>query len=184
MECDEKKEDDLSKPVGIRRTQSTKILDLAANLFQPSSEIPTQKAPSPKEIKRSEPAPMRKLPSRSHTCKMTSPQAMGKRRQSSDRFIRELLEMAKVEVNLGDEKPKKMNDFKSQISQASTKITRRKTLKEDDLEKPISCLRQTKSTAVPAASAAGTSSNPKPKEELDPFVEEILNSAIEFKNIN
>lgn len=176
LECDDKKEEDLSKPVGIRRTQSTKILDLAANLFQPSSEIPTQAA-KPKEIKRSEPVAMRKLPSRSHTCKMTSPQAMGKRRQSSDSFIRELLEMAKVEVNLGDEKPKKMNDFKSQISQASTKITRRKTLKEDDLEKPLSCLRQTKSTAVPSPSmTAASSSNPKPKEELDPFVEEILNS--------
>merc|ERR1711990_469724 len=62
LEGESKKEDeDLMKPVGIRRTQSTKILDLAANLFQPSSEIPTQKAPSPKEIKRSEPAPMRKL---------------------------------------------------------------------------------------------------------------------------
>ena len=110
---------------------------------------------------------------------MTSPTAIGKRRQSSDSFIRELLEMAKVEVNLGEEKPKKINDFKSQICQASTKITRRKTLKEDDLEKPISCLRQTKSTAMPGHNGqVSTATNGQQKvEELDPFVKEILNSA-------
>lgn len=182
IECDEKKEDDLSKPVGIRRTQSTKILDLAANLFQPASEIPTTSKPnSPKEFKtRPDTVQMspRKLPSRSQTCKMTSPTAIGKRRQSSDSFIRELLEMAKVEVNLGEEKPKKINDFKSQICQASTKITRRKTLKEDDLEKPISCLRQTKSTAMPGHNGqVSTATNGQQKvEELDPFVKEILNS--------
>merc|ERR1712176_1047015 len=119
-----------SKPVGIRRTQSTKILDLAANLFQPTAEI------KPDEVEKPKPGVkvhQRKLPVRSQPCRMSSPKAI-QRRQSSDSFIRELLEMAKVEVNLGDEKPAKTNDFKSQISQASTKIARRKTLKsEEDL---------------------------------------------------
>jgi len=90
--------------------------------------------------------------------------------------------MAKVEVNLGDEKPAKTNDFKSQISQASTKIARRKTLKsEEDLEKPLSCLRATKSTTVPSSTekpeAQPTMVNVRGKvEELDPFVKEILSS--------
>jgi len=112
---------------------------------------------------------------------MSSPKAI-QRRQSSDSFIRELLEMAKVEVNLGDEKPAKTNDFKSQISQASTKIARRKTLKsEEDLEKPLSCLRATKSTTVPSSTekpeAQPTMVNVRGKvEELDPFVKEILSS--------
>ena len=39
-------------------------------------------------------------------------------------------------MTLVEEKPKKSaNDFKSQICQASTKIARRKTLKEDDFDK-------------------------------------------------
>jgi len=167
-----------SKPVGIRRTQSTKILDLAANLFQPTAEI------KPDEVEKPKPGVkvhQRKLPVRSQTCRMSSPKAI-QRRQSSDSFIRELLEMAKVEVNLGDEKPAKTNDFKSQISQASTKIARRKTLKsEEDLEKPLSCLRATKSTTVPSSTekpeAQPTMVNVRGKvEELDPFVKEILSS--------
>merc|ERR1712003_336288 len=114
------------------------------------------------------------------TCKMASPTAI-RRRQSSDSFIRELLEMAKVEVNLGDEKPKKVNDFKSQICQASTKIARRKTFKEsDNIEKPVTCLRS-KSTHTPAnvttSSSPSQSANNK-VEELDPFVKEILNSGL------
>merc|ERR1712019_120715 len=165
-----------SKPVGIRRTQSTKILDLAANLFQPTAEIKPDESEKPKPGK----VHQRKLPVRSQTCRMSSPKAI-QRRQSSDSFIRELLEMAKVEVNLGDEKPTKTNDFKSQISQASTKIARRKTLKsEEDLEKPISCLRATKSTTVPTSSEKAeqpTMVNVRGKvEELDPFVKEILSS--------
>jgi len=169
-------ETDLTKPVGIRRTQSTKILDLAANLFQPTAEIKPDDAEKPKPGK----VHQRKLPVRSQTCRMSSPKAI-QRRQSSDSFIRELLEMAKVEVNLGDEKPTKTNDFKSQISQASTKIARRKTLKsEDDLEKPISCLRATKSTTVPTSSEKAeqpTMVSVRGKvEELDPFVKEILSS--------
>jgi len=170
--------DSTSKPVGIRRTQSTKILDLAANLFQPTAEI------KPDEVEKPKPGVkvhQRKLPVRSQTCRMSSPKAI-QRRQSSDSFIRELLEMAKVEVNLGDEKPAKTNDFKSQISQASTKIARRKTLKsEEDLEKPLSCLRATKSTTVPSCTekpeAQPTMINVRGKvEELDPFVKEILSS--------
>lgn len=168
---------DVTKPVGIRRTQSTKILDLAANLFQPTAEIKPDEVEKPKPGK----VHQRKLPTRSQTCRMSSPKAI-QRRQSSDSFIRELLEMAKVEVNLGDEKPAKTNDFKSQISQASTKIARRKTLKsEEDLEKPLSCLRATKSTTVPSSTdksdAQPTMVNVRGKvEELDPFVKEILSS--------
>jgi len=168
---------DVTKPVGIRRTQSTKILDLAANLFQPTAEIKPDEVEKPKPGK----VHQRKLPTRSQTCRMSSPKAI-QRRQSNDSFIRELLEMAKVEVNLGDEKPAKTNDFKSQISQASTKIARRKTLKsEEDLEKPLSCLRATKSTTVPSSTdksdAQPTMVNVRGKvEELDPFVKEILSS--------
>ena len=95
--------------------------------------------------------------------------------------------MAKVEVNLGDEKPAKTNDFKSQISQASTKIARRKTLKsEEDLEKPLSCLRATKSTTVPSSTkvAQPTMVNVRGKvEELDPFVKEILSSGADLNQI-
>lgn len=175
-------ESDLSKPVGIRRTQSTKILDLAANLFQPTAEIKPDEQEKQNRPVINPRTHQRKLPTRSQTCKMSSPKAI-QRRQSSDSFIRELLEMAKIEVNLGDDKPTgKINDFKSQISQASTKIARRKTLKsEDDLEKPISCLRATKSTTVPStegkSDAKPTMINVKGKvEELDPFVKEILSS--------
>lgn len=185
LEGESKKEDDdLARPVGIRRTQSTKILDLAANLFQPSEPIEINNAKSTMAPKSSQlgtnrtiSPPVRssrKLPSRSQTCKMASPSAIT-RRQSSDSFIRELLEMAKVEVNLGDEKPKKINDFKSQICQASTKIARRKTFKEsDNIEKPVTCLRSTKSTHTPANVQISTTVNKM--EELDPFVKEILNS--------
>ena len=181
MEQTDATETDLTKPVGIRRTQSTKILDLAANLFQPTAEIKPDEAEKPKPGK----VHQRKLPVRSQTCRMSSPKAI-QRRQSSDSFIRELLEMAKVEVNLGDEKPTKTNDFKSQISQASTKIARRKTLKsEEDLEKPISCLRATKSTTVPTSSEKAeqpTMVNVRGKvEELDPFVKEILSSGRDFE---
>ena len=169
------------KPVGIRRTQSTKILDLAANLFQPSESIELTKKPPVERSDRtppSRPSGGRKLPSRSQTCKMASPTAI-QRRQSSDSFIRELLEMAKVEVNLGDEKPKKVNDFKSQICQASTKIARRKTFKEsDNIEKPVTCLRS-KSTHTPANVTTTPSQSANNKvEELDPFVKEILNSGL------
>ena len=186
LEGESKKEDeDLMKPVGIRRTQSTKILDLAANLFQPSESIELTKKPAVERSDRTPPSRPsgggnggRKLPSRSQTCKMASPSAI-QRRQSSDSFIRELLEMAKVEVNLGDEKPKKVNDFKSQICQASTKIARRKTFKEsDNIEKPVTCLRS-KSTHTPAnvTTSPNQSANNK-VEELDPFVKEILNSGL------
>jgi len=179
LEGESKKEDeDLMKPVGIRRTQSTKILDLAANLFQPSESIELTKKPTVERSDRtppSRPSGGRKLPSRSQTCKMASPTAI-QRRQSSDSFIRELLEMAKVEVNLGDEKPKKVNDFKSQICQASTKIARRKTFKEsDNIEKPVTCLRS-KSTHTPANVTTPSQSANNKVEELDPFVKEILNS--------
>ena len=182
LEGESKKEDeDLMKPVGIRRTQSTKILDLAANLFQPSESIELTKKPAVERSDRtppSRPSGGRKLPSRSQTCKMASPTAI-QRRQSSDSFIRELLEMAKVEVNLGDEKPKKVNDFKSQICQASTKIARRKTFKEsDNIEKPVTCLRS-KSTHTPANVTTSPSQSANNKvEELDPFVKEILNSGL------
>jgi len=177
FEEESKKDDgDLMKPVGIRLTQSTKILDLAANLFQPSESIELTKKPAVERSDRtppSRPSGGRKLPSRSQTCKMASPTAI-QRRQSSDSFIRELLEMAKVEVNLGDEKPKKVNDFKSQICQASTKIARRKTFKEsDNIEKPVTCLRS-KSTHTPANVSSPSANNKV--EELDPFVKEILNS--------
>jgi hypothetical protein len=191
LEGESKKDDTddlMSKPVGIRRTQSTKILDLAANLFQPSEPIELNSHKNkPRKItvdtiqsnNRTTPpsgsrqnSSGRKLPSRSQTCKMASPTAI-QRRQSSDSFIRELLEMAKVEVNLGDEKPKKVNDFKSQICQASTKIARRKTFKEsDNIEKPVTCLRS-KSTHTPANVPSPMSNK---VEELDPFVKEILNS--------
>jgi len=180
LEGESKKEDeDLMKPVGIRRTQSTKILDLAANLFQPSEPIELTKKPAVERTNRTPPSRPsgggRKLPSRSQTCKMASPTAI-QRRQSSDSFIRELLEMAKVEVNLGDEKPKKINDFKSQICQASTKIARRKTFKEsDNIEKPITCLRS-KSTHTPTNVTISSQSANNKVEELDPFVKEILNS--------
>ena len=181
LEGESKKEDeDLMKPVGIRRTQSTKILDLAANLFQPSESIELTKKPTVERSDRtppSRPSGGRKLPSRSQTCKMASPTAI-QRRQSSDSFIRELLEMAKVEVNLGDEKPKKVNDFKSQICQASTKIARRKTFKEsDNIEKPVTCLRS-KSTHTPANVTTPSQSANNKVEELDPFVKEILNSGL------
>lgn len=180
LEGESKKEDeDLMKPVGIRRTQSTKILDLAANLFQPSEPIELTRKPAVERTNRTPPSRPsgggRKLPSRSQTCKMASPTAI-QRRQSSDSFIRELLEMAKVEVNLGDEKPKKINDFKSQICQASTKIARRKTFKEsDNIEKPITCLRS-KSTHTPTNVTISSQSANNKVEELDPFVKEILNS--------
>jgi hypothetical protein len=183
LEGESKKDenDDLMKPVGIRRTQSTKILDLAANLFQPSEsiELNSKNKPQVEPSNRTTPPsggsrPGRKLPSRSQTCKMASPTAI-QRRQSSDSFIRELLEMAKVEVNLGDEKPKKVNDFKSQICQASTKIARRKTFKEsDNIEKPVTCLRS-KSTHTPAKDQSPINNK---VEELDPFVKEILNSGL------
>lgn len=193
LESESVKKDDEPKLVGIRRSQSTKILDLAANLFQPGSEISTtsSKGSAPCNSGDWSPesggggdhveagarsTPTRKLPLRSQTVKMTSPTAL-QRGQSSDSFIRELLEMAKVEVTLVEEKPKKSaNDFKSQICQASTKIARRKTLKEDDFDKPISCLRATKSTTTPHSHAVGGPSMSTKVEELDPFVEEILSS--------
>ena len=65
---------------------------------------------------------------RSQTVKLASPKC-AIRRQSNDSFIRELLEIAKSESNEpGGAEPRKINDFKSQISLASTKIIRRKTL--------------------------------------------------------
>ena len=117
----------LNQPVNLRRTQSTKVLDLAASLFRPGEEISTE----------NEPKTRRNTPARSQTMKLTSPKSVS-RRQSQDSFIKELLEMAKTENpdQKGQTEPKKINDFKSQISMASTKIIRRKTMTSaDDLDK-------------------------------------------------
>ena len=135
----------LSQPVNLRRTQSSKVLDLAASLFRPGDEIATENEPKPTR---------RNAPARSQTMKLTSPKSVS-RRQSQDSFIRELLEMAKTENPdaKGHTEPKKINDFKSQISMASTKIIRRKTMTSaDDLDKAkgtllISPLKRSKITS-------------------------------------
>ncbi len=81
------------KPQALRRTQSTKILDLAASLFQPGDEIQTGEKKSPLVEKKSS---SKSQVSRSQTMKLLSP-PMQARRQSQDSFIRELLEMAKTD---------------------------------------------------------------------------------------
>jgi len=161
----------LNQPVNLRRTQSTKVLDLAASLFRPGEEISTE----------NEPKTRRNTPARSQTMKLTSPKSVS-RRQSQDSFIKELLEMAKTENpdQKGQTEPKKINDFKSQISMASTKIIRRKTMTSaDDLDK-AKALAKTRAHSV-AVGQAPNLAKIMPKNgdgggpaELDPFVEDIL----------
>jgi len=161
----------LSQPVNLRRTQSTKVLDLAASLFRPGDEIATENEPKPTR---------RNAPARSQTMKLTSPKSVS-RRQSQDSFIRELLEMAKTENPdaKGHTEPKKINDFKSQISMASTKIIRRKTMTSaDDLDK-AKALAKTRAHSVAVGQAPNLAKiMPKSGDpsvaELDPFVEDIL----------
>jgi hypothetical protein len=165
-----------SQPVSLRRTQSTKVLDLAATLFRPGEEITT-------ESETQKHPPRRNAPARSQTMKLTSPKS-AIRRQSNDSFIRELLDLAKSDSKEPiNAEPKNMNDFKSQISMASTKIIRRKTMTSaDDVERAkITALTKTR------AHSCVTSQNPLFKKssgevktqvtaELDPFVEDILNN--------
>lgn len=171
-EKEDNSSEEKSQPLSLRRTQSTKILDLAATLFRPGDEITTE----PENQK------TRKTPVRSQTMKLTSPKS-AIRRQSNDSFIRELLEIAKSESNEPkNSEPKKMNDFKSQISMASTKIIRRKTMTSaDDVEK-AKALTKTRAHSCalgqggPPLFKSGKSTDPKPTTELDPFVEDILNN--------
>lgn len=157
-----------SQPISLRRTQSTKVLDLAASLFRPGEDISTE--PANHEPVRNKPV------GRSQTMKQTSPKSMV-RRQSQDSFIRELLEIAKSE-STEEKEPKKLNDFKSQISMAS-KIVRRKTITSaDDPGMKAVPLPKTRAHSV----QMGVGLKPiKPKStdqnlttELDPFVEDIL----------
>lgn len=176
---EEKKETSKSQPVSLRRTQSTKILDLAATLFRPGEEITTESD--------TQKPPRRNAPVRSQTMKLTSPKS-AIRRQSNDSFIRELLEIAKSESNEPrNAEPKKMNDFKSQISMASTKIIRRKTMTSaDDVERAkITALTKTRahSCAMGQPPMFKTTKSGDIKTtttmtttELDPFVEDILNN--------
>lgn len=169
---EEKKE---SQPVSLRRTQSTKVLDLAATLFRPGSEheIPT-------ESDTQKPPHRRNAPVRSQTMKLTSPKS-AIRRQSNDSFIRELLEIAKSESNEPkNAEPKKMNDFKSQISMASTKIIRRKTMTSADDVERAKALTKTRAHSCalgqPPMFKTTKSGDIKITTELDPFVEDILNN--------
>ena len=167
-----------SQPVSLRRTQSTKVLDLAATLFRPGEEITTESD--------TQKPPRRNAPVRSQTMKLTSPKS-AMRRQSQDSFIRELLEIAKSESNEPkNAEPKKMNDFKSQISMASTKIIRRKTMTSaDDVERAkITALTKTRAHSCamgqPPLFKTTKSGDKQPTTntttELDPFVEDILNN--------
>jgi hypothetical protein len=177
-----------SQPQSLRRTQSTKVLDLAASLFRPGDEISTESDPQKN--------PRRNAPARSQTMKLTSPKS-AIRRQSNDSFIRELLEIAKSESSEPkNSEPKKMNDFKSQISLASTKIIRRKTMTSaDDVEKakaltktrahscalgqpPMFTKLATQTTTKPNDPNNNNKNNPTTTTttELDPFVEDILNN--------
>lgn len=167
--CEDKKE---SQPVSLRRTQSTKVLDLAATLFRPGDEITTESDNQ---------KPRRNAPVRSQTMKLTSPKSASRRQSANDSFIRELLEIAKTESNEPkNSEPKKMNDFKSQISLASTKIIRRKTMTSaDDVEKAKALTKiRAHSCALgqPPMFKSSKSTDPKPTTELDPFVEDILNN--------
>lgn len=168
-----------SQPVSLRRTQSTKVLDLAATLFRPGEEITTESD--------TQKPPRRNAPVRSQTMKLTSPKS-AMRRQSQDSFIRELLEIAKSESNEPkNAEPKKMNDFKSQISMASTKIIRRKTMTSaDDVERAkITALTKTRAHSCAMGQPpmfkttkhSGDLKQPTTATtELDPFVEDILNN--------
>lgn len=166
------------QPSALRRTQSTKVLDLAASLFRPGDEIVTE----------SDPAKTRRTAvARSQTMKLTSPKS-AIRRQSNDSFIRELLEIAKSESSeqVKVAEPKKINDFKSQISLASTKIIRRKTMTSaEDVEKAKlltktrahSCALGQPPQFTKSPSKAKSESEPLGAQcELDPFVEDILNN--------
>lgn len=165
------------KPQALRRTQSTKILDLAASLFQPGDEIQTGEKKSPLVEKKSS---SKSQVSRSQTMKLLSP-PMQARRQSQDSFIRELLEMAKTDSGTSPlgQKNKEINDFKSQISMASTKIIRRKTMTSTDV---VETEKLSKPTSKTRAHSVGLNSSSNQKTfqpfnataELDPFVEEIL----------
>ncbi|CAG5095921.1 Oidioi.mRNA.OKI2018_I69.XSR.g14400.t1.cds [Oikopleura dioica] len=167
----------LEKPQALRRTQSTKILDLAASLFQPGDEIQTGEKKSPIVEKK---AASKSQVSRSQTMKLLSP-PMQARRQSQDSFIRELLEMAKTDSGTSPlgQKSKEINDFKSQISMASTKIIRRKTMTSADV---VETEKLSKPTSKTRAHSVGLNSSSNQKAfqpfnataELDPFVEEIL----------
>jgi len=73
-----------------------------------------------------------------------------------------------------------MNDFKSQISMASTKIIRRKTMTSaDDVEKAKALTKIRAHSVVstqPPLFKAVKSNDSKSTTELDPFVEDILNN--------
>jgi hypothetical protein len=159
-----------SQPVSLRRTQSTKVLDLAATLFRPGEEITTHENNDTQK--------RRNAPVRSQTMKLTSPKS-AIRRQSQDSFIRELLEIAKSEsLEPRNEQPKKMNDFKSQISMASTKIIRRKTMTSADDVVKITALTKTRAHSAAIGQPPLFKKDPQngPPTELDPFVEDILNN--------
>lgn len=174
----------LEKPVSLRRTQSTRVLDLAASLFKPGDEITTENISSPQQEPKA-----RKLPTRAQTMRLNSPMSNG-RRKSNDSFIRELLDLAKADDNKDDESVgssvKKTCDFKAQISMASNKIARRKTESQEVVElekpKPLQDRKKRPRTvgALPSAAQRDKErqqgSSISATDSLDPFVSEILAS--------